>query len=223
VADWRGAFHEHPVMRRLVERLVWQGFDADDTPLGLFRPTQEGDFTDAADHSVDIDRFARLRLAHGALVDGVTCEAWLAHLRDYEIEPLLAQFGTTRAPLSAEEGEASIIEDRKGWIADSLTYRGLAEKRGYERVMGDGGGCNEYEKPFQSLGMSATIHHSGSYAQDENNPVALKGLSFRKNGRYAAIKLKDVPPVMLAECWADFHALAKKGKFDPDWEKKAPW
>ncbi|MEI9851402.1 MAG: DUF4132 domain-containing protein [Sphingomonas sp.] len=67
VADWRTAFHEHPVMRRLVERLVWQGLDAEGRPLGLFRPTQEGDFTDATDAAVDIHGFARVRLAHGAL------------------------------------------------------------------------------------------------------------------------------------------------------------
>ena len=36
VADWRLAFHQHPVMRRLIERLVWQGLDAEGQPLGLF-------------------------------------------------------------------------------------------------------------------------------------------------------------------------------------------
>ena len=72
VTDWRLAFHQHPVMRRLIERLVWQGLDAEGQPLGLFRPTQEGDFTDAGDSDVAIDDFAAVRLAHGALVDAET-------------------------------------------------------------------------------------------------------------------------------------------------------
>jgi hypothetical protein len=223
VADWRLAFHEHPVMRRLIERLVWQGLSEDDTPLGLFRPTQEGDFTDADDTLVEIDCFAKVRLAHGALVDEATCAAWVRHLKDYEIKPFIAQFDALRAPLSAEQGEAEVIDDRLGWKADSLTFRGASEKRGYERVMRDGGGCNEYVKSFASHGITATIFHTGSYAVDENNPVALKELRFARQGHRGAYRLKDVPPAMLAECWADYHAIAAKGAFDPDWEKVAPW
>ena len=126
VADWRLAFHEHPVMRRLIERLVWQGLDDDGNPLGLFRPTQEGDFTDTGDNPVDINAFAKVRLAHGALVDAASCAAWARHLKDYEVKPFLTQFDTVRAPLSAEQSEAEAITDRLGWKADSLTLRGAA-------------------------------------------------------------------------------------------------
>jgi hypothetical protein len=223
VADWRMAFHDHPVMRRLIERLVWQGIGEDGTGLGLFRPTQEGDFTDAADANVDVDSYTEVRLAHGALVDDATSKAWVDHLANYEINPLIVQFGQTRAALTQADGDTTMIEDRKGWVANSMTYRGIGQKRGYERVMGDGGGCNEYVKTFSSHGLIATIHHTGSYAEDENNLVALTGLSFAKGQYSGAMKLKDVPPVMLAECWADFHTLASKGAFQDDWEKISPW
>lgn len=223
VADWQLAFREHPVMRRLVERLVWQGLDAEGQPAGLFRPTQEGDCTDAEDNPVDVARFAQIRLAHGALSDEATCQAWTAHLKDYEITPLLPQFDTLRVPLSTEQGEEEPIVDRQGWKADSLTFRGVAEKRGYERIMRDGGGCNEYQKKFPSHGITATIFHTGSYAVDENNPVALKELRFARQGHRGPYRLKDVPPVMLAECWADYHAVAARGAFDPEWEKISPW
>ena len=223
VADWRLAFHEHPVMRRLIERLVWQGLDAEGQPLGLFRPTQEGDFTDAADNDVAIDDFAAVRLAHGALVDAETCRAWTAHLKDYEVKPFIAQFDHLRAPLTAELAEAEAITDRQGWAAESRALRGVAEKRGYQRVMGDGGGCHEYAKEFRSQGITATIWHTGSYAVDDNNRVALTELKFTREGRRGTFRLKDVPPVMLAECWADYHAVAAKGAFDPDWENISPW
>ncbi|HSF12306.1 MAG TPA: DUF4132 domain-containing protein, partial [Erythrobacter sp.] len=223
VADWRLAFHQHPVMRRLIERLVWQGLDAEGQPLGLFRPTQEGDFTDAADNDVAIDDFAAVRLAHGALVDAETCAAWTQHLKDYEVKPFLAQFDNLRAPLTPELAEAEAITDRQGWTADSRTFRGVAEKRGYQRVMRDSGGCHEYVKEFPSHGITATIWHSGSYAVDENVPQALTELKFTKAGHRGVYRLKDVPPVLLAECWADYHAVAAKGAFDPAWEKISPW
>jgi hypothetical protein len=210
-------------MRRLVERLVWQGLDEEGHPLGLFRPTQEGDFTDANDNAVDIDAMAKVRLAHGALVNEATRQAWIAHLKDYDVKPILVQFDTLRAQLSEEQGEAEAIFDRQGWKADSLTFRGVSEKHGYERVMRDGGGCHEYEKKFPSQGITATIFHTGSHAVDENNPVALKELRFGKQGHRGTYRLKDVPPVVLAECWSDYHALAAKGAFDPDWEKISPW
>lgn len=223
VADWRLAFHQHPVMRRLIERLVWQGLDGEGQPLGLFRPTQEGDFTDAADNDVAIDDFAAVRLAHGALVDAETCAAWTAHLKDYEVKPFLAQFDTLRAPLTPEPAEAEAITDRQGWAADSRTFRGAAEKRGYQRVMRDSGGCHEYVKEFPSHGITATIWHTGSYAVDENLRQALKELKLTKAGHRGVYRLKDVPPVLLAECWADYHAVAAKGAFDPEWETISPW
>lgn len=223
VADWRLAFHQHPVMRRLIERLVWQGLDAEGQPLGLFRPTQEGDFTDAGDNDVAIDDFAAVRLAHGALVDADTCKAWIAHLKDYEIQPFIAQFDTLRSPLTPEQAEAEAITDRQGWAAPSLTIRGAAEKRGYQRVMRDSGGCHEYVKTFPSHGITATIWHTGSAAEDQNQRLALKELKFTKHSHRGIYRLKDVPPVMLAECWADYHAVAAKAVFDPEWEKISPW
>src|SRR5262249_28653431 len=69
VDDWIRHFHTHPVMRRLVERIVWLGFDGDAKVKGVFRPTAEGDFTDANDATVDVSTFSQIRLAHGALLD----------------------------------------------------------------------------------------------------------------------------------------------------------
>jgi len=226
-ADWIACFHDHPVMRRMIERLVWEGLDAEGMSLGLFRPTPEGDFTNAADDRVDIAAFHAVRLAHGAVAGDEAGAAWLAHLRDYEVKPLLPQFGRTRMITPDADRDRTEIDDRKGWVGESLALRGVATKLGYERIISDGGGCNEYEKGFPGIGMVAVIEHSGSHAVDENNPVALKALRFRRigDGRYdgAVVKLGDVPPVLLAECWSDFHAMADKGWFDPEWEKKAPW
>ncbi len=122
-----------------------------------------------------------------------------------------------------ELAEAKAITDREGWSADSRTFRGAAEKRGYQRVMRDSGGCHEYVKEFPSHGITATIWHSGSYAVDENLPQALTELKFTKAGHRGVYRLKDVPPVLLAECWADYHAVAARGAFDPEWEKISPW
>ena len=43
----------------------------------------------------------------------------------------------------------------------------------------------------------------------------------RRTGK--ALRLVDVPPVLLSECWNDYRAIVAKAAFDNDWEKKMPW
>ena len=223
VEEWLSCFHAHPVMRRLVERLVWEGLDAGGGSAFLFRPTPEGDFTDAGDAPVALAQAAEVRLAHGAMVAGEVASAWEAHLADYEVVPLFPQFGPARGSLDESVRNETAIRDREGWVTDSTTLRGLAAKLGYERVTGDGGGCTEYEKPFGDT--VAVVEHSGAHAIEETVPAALIALRFRRAAdRYGGfLPLGKVPAVLVAECRADFHAMAAKAAFDPAWKQVCLW
>jgi hypothetical protein len=223
VQDWLESFHGHPVMRRLIERLVWQGIDEDGDAQGLLRPTQEGDFTNAEDEDIDVRAFAHLRLAHAALVEPELADAWRVHLKDYEVKPLIDQFPKGFKPFGGEAEDATAVTDRHGWLGESRSYRGIAEKLGYQREMGDGGGTIGYYKTFGTTGLTAVIQTNGGHAVDENVPQALKDLIFRRKGSYNGAPLVEVPPVLLAMCHADLHAIAKKGAFDEEWESKTDW
>ena len=227
-SDWLEQFHRHPVMRRLIERVVWLGVDEQGAIAGSFRPTAEGDFTDSADARVDVSKFASVRIAHGALLDEKISKTWEQHLKDYEVKPLFTQFGRSLMKLSPADAGKTDIEDRKGWMTDAFTIRGTATKHGYERGPAlDGGFFNEYRKSFQSAGFTAVIEFTGNGLPEENVPAAIIALKFEKEtgrGGYAgAAKLSEVPPVLLSECWNDYHAIAEKGAFDPEWEKRSPW
>ena len=78
---------------------MWLGLDAEGNVQGAFRPTAEGDFTASNDEAVELERFAAVKLAYGALLDEPEAKAWQTHLDDYEVEPLFTQFG--RAMLEA--------------------------------------------------------------------------------------------------------------------------
>ncbi len=227
-ADWCQDLYAHPIMRKLVERVVWTGLDADGETLATFRPTAEGDFTDADDQDVDIGTFASLAIAYGALMDAETGDTWAQHLDDYEIKPLFTQFGRTLLSLPEDIGDATRIEDRSGWVTDTFTFRGNATKLGYERGESmDGGYFNEYTKGFVSAGVLAVIEFSGNCLPEENVPAAMMSLFFqsytagRRTGK--AMKLVDVPPVLLSECWNDYRAIVAKAGFEENWEKKMPW
>lgn len=83
---------------------------------------------------------------------------------------------------------------------------------------------------FSTLFLYRTqvIYFSGSYFPEENMPAVLYRLSFSKvKGRSwnsSDMQLKDVPPILFAECYADYLAVAAACRgFDPEWQKKTPW
>jgi hypothetical protein len=226
--DWMRSFHAHPVMRRMVERVVWLGFDDSGSIAATFRPTAEGDFSDTNDATVNIAEFATVRVAHGALIDDALGKAWEQHFKDYEVKPLFAQFGRALLRIEATDASKLEIDDRKGWLTDAFTVRGAATKLGYERGPPlDGGFFNEYRKTFASAGLVAVVEFTGNGLPEQNVPAALISLKFTKSlapGYIGgAMKLGDVPPVLLSECWNDYRAMAAKGAYDSDWERKASW
>jgi HEAT repeat protein len=226
--EWQELYWEHPVMRRLVERIVWLGLDGSNAIVGGFRPTGEGDLTDHADERVALERFSSVRLAHGALLPDETAAAWQRHLDDYGVKPLFTQFGRSLLRIEPQQADSTEITDRKGWLTDTFTLRGAATKLGYERGEAlDGGAFAEYRKSFNSAGIVAVVEFTGSTLPEENIPAALISLKFQRtnSGRRSRreAKLGDVPPVLLSECWNDYHAMAAKAVFDPEWQRKGLW
>lgn len=228
ISDWKAHFHDHPLMKRMIERIVWLGFDENGELISSFRPTAEGDFTDSEDGSVNIDEFHSIRIGHGALLKDGDDTLWATHLDDYEVTPLFVQFGRKLLAPDDDQARSKEIMDRKGWVTDTFTVRGAANKLGYERGESlDGGYFNEYIKIFKGANLSAVIEFSGNCLPEENVAAALISLRFdrlnKRMTRGSSVELKDVPPVLLSECWNDYYAMSKTAVFDKDWEKKMPW
>jgi hypothetical protein len=200
--------------------------DAEGKLLHVFRPTEDGSLIDADDNEVELAEGSQLQLAHSALVDAALAGQWQAHLKDYKV-PVL--FGQMARPLPPDSLEGKAVEDRKGWMSDTFTLRGAFTKVGYQRSAAEDGGffCS-YFKEFGPARIRTVMEFTGNTLPEENVAAALKRLTFESmsGGRYAQneVGLDKVPPVLLAECYADYHAVAKQCVgFDPDWEKKVPW
>lgn len=233
VAEWREYLHRHPVAGRLVQRLVWLEVNAEGTALQSFRPTEDGSLINTEDDEVELADGALVRLAHASLVDAATAGAWTKHFKDYKTAPLFPQMSRQSPALSFTDDKGlavSSIQDRQGWVSDSFTLRGAFTKLGYQRAQAeDGGFFYEYTKDFASVGVRVCIEFSGNTLPEENVAAALKTLSF-ENSRSrswssdSTLPLASVPPVLLAEAYADYLAVAQACTgFDPDWEKKMPW
>ena len=121
------------------------------------------------------------------------------------------------------------ITDRQGWISDTFTLRASFAKLGYQRAYARSDGLFEqYTKEFTGVGIRVAIDFLGGTVPEKSVAAALKSLSFEdmKSRRWneRALPLAHVAPVLLAEAYADYLAVAGAcAGFDPDWEKKMPW
>ncbi|WP_147160637.1 DUF4132 domain-containing protein [Novosphingobium sediminis] len=225
--DWESFVAGHPIVGRIAARLVWQGYDHEAQSLGLFRPLGDGSYTDAEDGDVDIAAFAEVRLTHSSLLDTAAIAAWRRHLTDYAVQPPFDQLGRDLPLLDPADYGNRSISDREGWMIETFKLRGVATKLGWQRGPAqDGGWFLTYEKAYREAGLQVEIEFTGSPLPEENRPSALQSLHFRKlrgaGSGGTAVALRDVPPVLLAECWRDYHDIAAKGTgFDTDWNKKA--
>jgi hypothetical protein len=224
VAEWREFLLQHPVVGRLVQRLVW--LEATATGLRAFRPTEDGSLIDAADDEVVLGEDSTIRLAHASLLSKDDAAAWIAHCKDYKVTPLFAQM-TRPLPLLPTPYAGDTIDDRLGWVSDAFTLRGAFNKLGYQRgAAEDGGVFYEYRKDFGSTGLAVVVEFSGNGLPEENVAAALKTLSFQylDRNRHGRVALAKVPTILLAEAYADYHTVAAAcSGFDANWEKKMPW
>ena len=224
--DFANCILAHPILGRLARRLVLSGHDAEGRLVAAMRPLDDGTLSDAVDGPVVLSDIARVGIAHRAVLDEDEAARWRSHLADYDVRPLFPQLD--RALLPPPAG-ASEIADRRGHGIDVFALRNAAGRRGYVP-----GGIMEacystYERVFADLGLAASIGFSGAVVGGRaTHAAALHALRFvrvrgGKPSEWGAegIALAGVPPVLLQEAWADYHAIAAAGTgFDHDWEKR---
>ena len=231
-AEWRDYLLQHPVVGRLIQRLVWLECDAQGQPLQSFRPTEDGTLINTDDDEVSLNEGSLIRLAHASLVTPDSAQAWLAHFKDYKLTPLFAQMTRPLPEIAMTDAEGKAVQeisDRQGWLSDTFTLRGAFNKLGYQRAAAeDGGYFNHYFKEFGAAGIRVVIEFTGNCLPEENVVAALRGLRFEdaRGSRWQTsnLDLAAVPVVLLAEAYADYLAIANVcSGFDPEWEKKSPW
>ena len=220
LARWRELLATHPLLRHLVARLVWiadAGPAWEATGLSglsrrgsreprpacraLFRPTEDGVLLGVDDAGVELADDVSARLAHGTLLGPGQVEAWRAHLADYQVDPLFDQFS---APAPDVDAGQTTIQDGAGRLVVARDLRRAAQARGYERAS-TRYRYRELTKDFPDLGLRSVIDLDGADAWDEGQTTTTGALTLRRAGR--PVPLDQVPPVLLAECYADYRAV----------------
>jgi len=153
------------------------------------------------DAGVELADDVSVRLAHGTLLEPGQVEAWRAHLADYQVDPLFDQFS---APAPDVDAGQTTIQDGAGRCVVARDLRRAAQARGYERAS-TRYRYRELTKDFPDLGLRSIIDLDGADAWDEGQTTTTGALTLRRAGR--PVPLDQVPPVLLAECYADYRAV----------------
>ncbi|HMO20422.1 MAG TPA: DUF4132 domain-containing protein, partial [Candidatus Melainabacteria bacterium] len=159
-------------------------------------------------------------------LDEDAVEGWQRHLGDYDVEPLFRQFNRANYILPDSDRAIYEIADFHGHMTTTFKLRTAATKLGYARGRAEDGGIfYSYVKPFPSLKVQAVIEFTGSRLPEVDCPAALKDLSFTvlPKTQYdwpLKLDLREISPVLLAECYSDMKLISDLGSgFNKNWEK----
>lgn len=235
VVEWKTFLASHPIAGALCRRVVWRTFPKDQPELAIcFRPLEDGTFTDVDDNGIELVDSNVISVAHSSLISAEQREGWINHLKDYEVPKLFDQFGRGAFDFSLIDKEKTDIDTYQGHMLTTFLLRNKATKLGWQRGPAeDGGSFSHYFKVFWSSRVSAILEFTGSYLPEPDLPAGLRTLYFvtvKENEAEAAyrmpakLKLKNVPAILVSECYNDVRDIAAEGSgFDPDWEKKGLW
>lgn len=216
--EWRDLLLAHPLMRHLVTRVIWQLDPADGGESIVFRPTPEGDLLGVDDAVVDLPGQGEITVAHGTIIGPDAVAAWREHLADYEVEPLFDQLSALAPVITPGQQR---LTDLRGHMTDAYSVRNVASQRGYRRGgTEDGGWFTEYLRTIPAAGLTVALTFTGAFVSWGNNPCATDSLELRRGTGRRLVALDEVPTPLLAECYADYAALAALGAYDPDWEDR---
>jgi hypothetical protein len=208
--DWRHYLYQHPVVRRLVQGLVWAQVKEGNV-VQAFRPINDGSLADCDGNEVTIAPDARIGIAHEMILSSDLVKRWQQYLKNYKIKPLFQQFGKGAYILSGEMAKADCIRDFEGYLIEAFDLKSRALKLGYARGSAeDGGWFYVYEKRFLTSGLTAVLEFSGTRLPEEKRTVGLKTLSFTKskNPQRTPLPLSSIPRILLSECYHDLRLIA---------------
>lgn len=201
-----------------MQRLVWLAVDEQGKICNSFRPTEDGSLINLNDEEIILNQNHYITLAHNVLLPASHTKQWQVHLKDYKVTPLFDQFAN---PLPKSQWiDDGIVNNYTGWLTDAFTIRNVLTKRGYKHDYIEDSECLDYYcKYYSNLNLYTIIQFSGNYISQDNISVERYYLSFRQKRVYTKPKIdaNNIPPVLLAESFADYMAVANaSSKFDSD-------
>ncbi|EMM72226.1 leucine rich repeat protein [Leptospira weilii str. 2006001855] len=212
VEEWEMLLAKHPLMTHIAKTLLWWVcFPDREKSIEVFRLTEERDYADVYDKSLNLQGGAYVGLVHPLLLSQEEKKNWGQLFGDYEIIPPFQQLGRPVYVLSAEDKlKREIPGFTNSKVKAELLVFGL-EKMGWSRgAAGDGGGIDEHSIQFFGDDVTAVIRYDGddlSYGNIGGQDLELEGAYFVKGLREPScyedketkLSLEEINPVAFSE------------------------
>ncbi|MFB2880602.1 DUF4132 domain-containing protein [Aerosakkonemataceae cyanobacterium BLCC-F46] len=210
-SDWEIFLHQHPIVRRLCQRLIWAVFAENSVyPIQTFRPQENGSLIDAENNVVTVSPTAIVRLAQATLLSHELTQAWQKHLNNFQITPLFDNW-TAIYSLPTVSREVTEIRDFAGRSISRHQLRQRAMQHGYlpKTAEFEHGSTVDYRKQFESMNLEVVIDLEGA----GDPPVSAEDFAVQLGEVYfwqkCKVPLAEVPPVLLSIVWSEILAIVQ--------------
>ncbi|HLD68323.1 MAG TPA: DUF4132 domain-containing protein [Pseudomonas sp.] len=152
---WQRLFLHHPLLRSVGRSLIWQVQGAGSS----FRIAEDFSLLDVEDNVLSLPLEARIGLWHPVTAEAGEAEAWKSNLADYELEPLVDQFGACTSLPEPEQFKDDHLLAPAGLVVPQGKLAGVLAKCGYRAVLGDSS-IYQHEWRLPSAELCIRLQHS---------------------------------------------------------------
>jgi hypothetical protein len=206
-SDWELFLHQHPVVGRLCQRLIWAVFVNDSAqPIQTFCPQPNQTLIDVEGNAITVLPTALVRLAQATLLSPESTQAWQQYWINRQIPPLFDSWSVVYSP-PATSANVTAISDFAGRSLSRHLLRQRALQRGYLPHTEDfeHGWTVNYRKRFEDIDLEAVLDISGDPpVSQEVFEVQIQELYFWREHQ---LPLAEVPPVLLSIVWHEIQAI----------------
>lgn len=211
LARWRTLFLAHPVLRVFCQSLIWQV--ADGAP-GL-RIAEDFALIDAHSAQVELPADGEIGLWHPVSAAAGEVEAWVAHIFDYGLYPLLNQVGAATELPAAEQFKDRHLHPPARITLEQHAFNELLVNWRYRPgPFVDSHSVRRHVLYLPAAQLNVTLHHSDCNPDDGySRPVEIGYFQIHDTrGEWTELNPADLPRPLLATLMEQMRALAQAAR-----------
>lgn len=166
----------HPLLRHLAQRLIWGVYDSQDRLLAACRVGEDLSLANVDDENYDLPATARVGIAHVLELPAELAAGFGHLLADYRIIQPFPQLVREAHVLRPEDAVRRDLPEWQGRKVTTGSLLGL-EKRGWNRVVGDGGMVNSFVKKLGADGNVCLSVVEGWFVAGEHDAKEVQEIS----------------------------------------------
>jgi hypothetical protein len=232
VTDWQRYLLDHPLLRRLSQRVLW--YKQGDNTTTPFRVAEDFTLADQEEQILPLVGGDTIGLIHPLTVEETILCAWRTIFEDYEIAAPFEQLTRQVFQPTTEEAKTVPCERYVGYMLDGRQLIAQLARFGWRQGTPRAyGSLFLHSRYYPSAQVTAVLHHGGVLLgyYEEAIETALGPVMFLRGPHRSIdeviespqywLPIAEVPSVAFSETLRDVDRLAKSGTgFDAAWRKK---